>query len=345
MSEKKLNLLGEEIRPSWVDLWEGMPEFNVQNKRPFATVHIHLRSQEDKELFWNVLGETPTRSANQAWFPKKPIARPDSSPFSSVPQNKYPIYIVSKGRWESRLTSKALENLHIPYRIVVEPVEYKKYASVIDPAKILKLPFSNLGQGSIPARNWIWEYYLKEGAKRHWILDDNIGRFYRLNNNRKKKVVDENPFIDAERFSDRYSNVALSGLNYSFFAPATEARPPFLLNTRIYSCILINNSLSYRWRGRYNEDTDLSLRALVDGWCTVLFNMFLARKEQTMTTKGGNTEALYAGDGRLEMAKSLKAQHPKLVKIVRKYGRWQHSVNYNIFKKNRLVPDPNWREQ
>jgi hypothetical protein len=68
---------------------------------------------------------------------------------------KYPVYIISKGRWESRLTAKALEQIHVPYRIVVEPQERDQYASVIDPKKILVLPFSNLGQGSIPARNWV----------------------------------------------------------------------------------------------------------------------------------------------------------------------------------------------
>jgi len=92
----------------------------------------------------------------------------------------YPIYIISKGRWESRLTSKALEKMHVPYHIVVEPQEYKNYAAVIDSKKILVLPFSNLGQGSIPARNWVWEHSISVGAEWHWILDDNIRDFYRL---------------------------------------------------------------------------------------------------------------------------------------------------------------------
>ena len=30
---------------------------------------------------------------------------------------KYPVYIISKGRWERRLTSKALEKMDVPYRI------------------------------------------------------------------------------------------------------------------------------------------------------------------------------------------------------------------------------------
>src|SRR5574343_611146 len=98
---------------------------------------------------------------------------------------KYPIYIISKGRWESRLTSKALEKMKVPYHIVVEPQEYSKYASVIDESKILTLPFSNLGQGSIPARNWVWEHSIGEGAERHWILDDNIVGFQLLRDQMK----------------------------------------------------------------------------------------------------------------------------------------------------------------
>jgi hypothetical protein len=31
---------------------------------------------------------------------------------------KYPIYIVSKGRWDSRLTSKALDKMSVTYYIL-----------------------------------------------------------------------------------------------------------------------------------------------------------------------------------------------------------------------------------
>jgi len=98
---------------------------------------------------------------------------------------RYPIYIISKGRWESRLTSKALEEIQVPYHIVIEPQEYDDYAAVIDPQKILVLPFSNLGQGSIPARNWVWEHSIEQGAERHWILDDNLRWFARFHKNKK----------------------------------------------------------------------------------------------------------------------------------------------------------------
>ena len=257
---------------------------------------------------------------------------------------KYPVYVISKGRWESRLTVKALEERGIPYHVVVEPQEYGQYAAVIDPAKIYVLPFSNLGQGSIPARNWVWDHAIGTGAERHWILDDNIRYFFRLHQNVKYRTTTGVTFAVCEEFVDRYSNVALAGMQYEMFAPRIKKHPPFILNTRVYSCILIKNDLPYRWRGRYNEDTDLSLRALKDGWCTVLFVAFLADKVATMQMKGGNTEELYKlngqADGRLLMAQSLQQQHPDVVTITRKWGRWQHQVDYRPFKKNKLIRKP-----
>ena len=249
----------------------------------------------------------------------------------------YPVYVISKGRHRLRPTSKSLERINVPYHIVVEPQEYDAYAAVIDPEKILVLPFSNLGQGSIPARNWVWEHSMSVGAERHWILDDNIYDFTRLWRNTKFPVGDGTIFRCCEDFTDRYENVAISGMQYEFFTPRRYPRPPLYINTRVYSCILIRNDIPYRWRGRYNEDTDLSLRALKDGWCTLLFIAFLADKGATMTLSGGNTEDLYEiTDGRLKMAESLRDQHPDCVVVSRKWGRWQHVVDYSSFRKNAL---------
>jgi hypothetical protein len=257
---------------------------------------------------------------------------------------RYPVYIISKGRAPSRLTSRALEKMRVPYRIVVEPQEYAEYSAVIDPAKILMLPFSNLGQGSIPARNWVWEHSIAEGHTRHWILDDNISQFRRLHQNAKRALLDGTGFAAMEDFVDRYVNVVMAGPNYQAFAKQRQAIPPFYLNHRVYSCILLSNDVPHRWRGRYNEDTDLSLRFLKGGYCTVFFNAFVAQKVPTMKMKGGNTESLYVlldgTDGRLLMAQSLRQQHPDVVKITRKWGRWQHQVDYRPFKHNRLIRKP-----
>jgi len=249
----------------------------------------------------------------------------------------YPIYIVSKGRFNNCLTVRELEIMKVPYKIVVEPQEFDFYNKNIAADKILKLPFSNLNQGSIPARNWIWDHSISLGFDKHWILDDNIEGFHRLNRNMKPKVSSGTIFKCAEDFINRYSNVALSGFNYYNFCKTTDKVPPIVFNTRIYSCILIDNKIPFRWRGIYNEDTDLSIRVLKSGYCTVLFNAFLVGKITTMRMKGGNTDTLYKNDGRKKMAESLKEQHPDIVNVVWKFNRWHHSVNYKPFKNNKLI--------
>lgn len=257
---------------------------------------------------------------------------------------KYPIYIISKGRSESRLTSKALEQINVPYRIVIEPKEYKQYSKHINKDKILVLPenFSELGNGGIPVRNWVFEHSIKEGHSKHWILDDNIRAFRRYNNDKKYLITSGTIFKCAEDFVDRYTNVMLSGFQYSSFMAYNRQKRPFTHNTRIYSCILINNNLSLRWEGKYNEDSDLAIRVLKQGHCTILFNAFLQDKVSTMTMSGGNTDTIYNnGDNRLEFAKSLELKHPDCVKTIKRYGRFHHSINFKKFKQNKLIKKKN----
>ena len=250
---------------------------------------------------------------------------------------RYPVYVISKGRWNSCITARSLSKMGVPYKVVVEPQEYEDYIKTIDNENILVLPFSNLGQGSIPVRNWVWEHSIKEGFSRHWILDDNIEDFNRLNKNTKFRVRTGSMFAAAEDFTERYENVYMSGFNYYSFCKSTDKIPPYYLNTRIYSCTLIKNDIDYRWRGVYNEDTDLSIRILKDGHCTILFNAFLCGKVTTLRMKGGNTDVLYKDDGRLKMAESLRDQHPDITRVVWKFNRWQHQVDYRGFKENKLI--------
>jgi hypothetical protein len=242
----------------------------------------------------------------------------------------YPVYIISKGRHESRLTAKFLEADGVPYRIVVEPQETEAYAEVCGAENVLTLPFSNLGLGGIPARNWIWEHAIGEGHYRHWILDDNIRRIYRLWKGRRIPCEAGPAFRQIEDFTDRYENIAISGMNYKMFGlPNLSA---YFINSHVYSCLLIRNDLPNRWRGRYNEDTDLCLQVLGDGHCTVLVNVFLADKLPSMTMKGGNTDELYLNDGRLEMAQSLERNWPGVVTVDRRWQRPQHVVDWRRFK-------------
>ena len=200
-----------------------------------------------------------------------------------------------------------MELCGIDYRVVIEPKEYDSYLQTVNRDKIIVLPdnLSELGLGSIPVRNYVWEDSIKNGFERHWILDDNIFKFMRLNNNKRIPCRSSMIFRILEDFVDRYENIALSGFNYQNFVHDRVKMPPFKLNTRIYSCILIKNDIPYRWRGKYNEDTDLSIRALKDGYCTLLLNALVIDKTGTGRNKGGNEDIYNETNKRKEFAEEL----------------------------------------
>lgn len=239
---------------------------------------------------------------------------------------RYPVYVISKGRSDCCYTAQFLVRDRVPFRLVVEPQERDLYAAKFGAKRLLVLPFSNLGLGSIPARNFVKDHATESGAERHWILDDNIRGMWRRWKARKIPCEAGVAYRVVEDFVDRYENVAIAGHNYFMFAPNRAKSPPFVLNVHVYSSILLSNRVPHRWRGRYNEDTDLCLQVLSDGYCTVLFNAFLAYKQPTMTMKGGNSAELYKGDGRLKMARSLERNWPGVVETVRKFKRPQHHV-------------------
>ena len=255
---------------------------------------------------------------------------------------RYPVYVISKGRADCCLTARFLIADGCPFKLVVEPQEVDAYAAKFGRERLLVLPFSNLGLGSIPARNWVWEHAKAAGAERHWILDDNINMVRRLYREKRLRCNGAAALAIVEGFVDRYTNVAIAGLNYSWFVTHV-IRKPFTLNCRIYSCLLIRNDLPFRWRGRYNEDTDLSLQVLTAGWCTMLVHAFTIDKVRTMTMKGGNTDELYAGDGRLRMARSLEKQWPGLVVVTRKFGRPQHHIRRDVHFTQQLKRKPGVR--
>ena len=240
---------------------------------------------------------------------------------------RYPVYVISKGRADACLTARFLVKDGVPFRLIVEPQEQAWYEKHFGKS-VQTLPFSNLGLGSIPARNWCWEHSKSLGARRHWILDDNIRQVRRLFKTERIPCASGPALCAVEDFIDRYENIAIGGLNYTMFW-IEPSLPPFYLNQHVYSCLLILNALPHRWRGRYNEDADLCLQVLSAGLCTVLVNAFMIDKMGTMAMKGGNTDELYKGDGRLKMSRALQRKWPGVVDTARRFHRAQHVVKGN----------------
>ena len=263
--------------------------------------------------------------------------------------------------------------MRMPHFLVVEPQECETYqrhlreweteTGLKSVATVLELDLSykdryelldDLGltksTGPGPARNFAWDHAIKTGYEWHWVSDDNIRNFLRLNNNLKIKIGDPTGFRVMEDFCDRYENVVMAGPNYRSFASQNASMPPFITNTRIYSCNLIRNDAKwvtgerqgqpFRWRGRFNEDTILSLDMLTQGFCTVQFNAFLQDKLRTQVLGGGNTAEFYAKEGTGNKSRMLKEAYPEYTDLVWRFQREHHFVNYLPFKETLLKRKP-----
>lgn len=265
-----------------------------------------------------------------------------------MPESEVPVYIISKGRWKNLLTHRALLRHGIPHQVVIEPPEEDAYREANPDADLLILPFHDLGLGGIPARNWVWDHAVAEGHDRHWILDDNIRNWHTYQQEHGHHRIEIDPRLalhGVENFTSRYDNIGIAGCDYTMFVTPGVFKKPFAVNRRVYSNLLIDHRLTYRWRGRYNEDTDLCLQVLSSGhWCTLIFYRWTVQKMATLRMSGGNTDTVYAEqNGRLQMARSLERQWPRLVETKRQYrvaNRAQHRVKSWRFQQ---VPIP--REQ
>jgi hypothetical protein len=348
--------------------WVDMPPFENNEVSVYHTITIRFPKLADKIAFAELVKQPISDKTKSIDFPfQKPkekrnlvwIGRKETS------QPRYPIFIISKGRAQyGPLTAKALRDIGVPFYLMVEPQEYDSYRVLCDWAEdVLVLPDGNHCKGPGRARNACWDYardVLK--TKRHWVLDDNIRAFYRLYQNERIRVGDGTIFRAAEDFVDRYKNIPIAGFGYKFFHPATETQFPFKVNTRIYSTLLIDNDCPYRWRGRYNEDTILSLDVLKDvkknptheelnavnedgtvknskrdRYATVEFITFLQDKLNTQTQKGGNTAEFYQKEGTAAKSAMLVEIHPDVAEVREMYDRDHHKVQYEVFRGNWLI--------
>mgnify|MGYP003133394480 CR=1 FL=1 len=257
--------------------------------------------------------------------------------------NKYPIYIVSKGRYESPLTANCFLQDQVPFKILVEPQEYEQYCKALGKENVLKLPFANLGQGSYPARNYAWEHAIKNGYDKHWCFDDNIPKFRRLHNGKRIPMNALKAIQILEDFTDRYLNIGITAFNYQKFV-MNDTKKPFVVNVHAYSAMLIKNNVPFRWRMKYNEDVDLCLQFLHNKLCTVLFNAFMIQKISTVSKmKGGNQDELYKGNAyekKVLKARSLEEIWPQYSETKIKFNRPHHHINWRKHFKHGLKRNP-----
>jgi len=341
----------------WQSQWKGMPEYDQDWNLTFRTVTMKFRNKKDYDDFSQKIGQDITDKTKSIWHPKLDVTKNLKLRWVEEPRTNptRPMYIVSKGRADTMITSRSFARMHIPHYIVIEPQDESSYEEALDNFDIrqyvtlLVAPFSNHGDGPGRARNWAWDHSMTIGATSHWVFDDNISDFYRLHENERIRFESGVGFKIMEDFVNRYDNVYIAGPQYRFFIAPDQSYPAFVANTRIYSALLIRNDCKHRWRGRYNEDTDICLRVMKDGDVCLQFNAFLQGKCATQTVAGGNTaefyhaenaeneefkETGYNTEGTVNKSQMLVDMHPDVARLVWRYGRWHHWVDYGPFKTN-----------
>lgn len=251
-------------------------------------------------------------------------------------ENKYPVYIISKGRYETTYTADSFEKSKVNYLIAVEPQEYEQYCKKLGSEKVLKLPFSNLGLGSYPARNYCWEHAKAQGYKYHWLFDDNIMGIAVWKNGKKQDVSDIHEALNFVEKHALSNDIDISGFEYRYFVSKTPKKA-FKTNCHVYSALLIKNGLPYRWRLKYNEDIDLCLQVLHNGGKTSSCVYYMSNKITTARKlKGGNQSELYKGNAPIKnllKAKMLESVWPQYTKTVIRFGRHHHLIDWKQFNK------------
>ena len=340
--------------------WEGMPSFDHDTDK-WSILHVLVETKEEFDWFLdNTNNHNNASGTFSVWYPCKPQNQDQKWTTNTKIQTRYPIYIISKGRYDTNkniMTWTHLDKMQLNYKVVVEDNEYDLYLqhSQIPKDKLLRLPteLCNLGCGGVPARNFCWENSIKNGYSHHWIMDDNLNGFYRFHLNRRLLCESGVYFNHIEKFMQKYDNLYMCGLSYTSDIPEIDkTKKAIVMNSKLYSCILIKNDLDQildeKWRGVYNEDVDLVLRVLKKGCCTIGFQTFTCHKSATLSMKGGNTDSIYKDknvkfEGMQKKVDSLLEQHPGLVKQTNNMhidGRPHHKVDYSSFKKNKLTLKP-----
>ena len=146
----------------WESEWINMPEYhNKKIDEPEITCKFKFRNTEDFEFFKKKIREilyngerfidgNQTKNHYQSWYPL--IEKSRKFAYQGKLKPRFPIYIVSKGRYKKNPTSKILEKMGIAYHVIVEKTEYNKYAKIIDKKKLLILPqkYKQKRQGQKP---------------------------------------------------------------------------------------------------------------------------------------------------------------------------------------------------
>ncbi len=210
----------------------------------------------------------------------------------------YPVYIPSKGRAETATTPKLLEQVNIPYTLVVEQQEARDYIKHFPNARVTVLNESH--RGIAYARNAILEYARSDHPGWYWMIDDDIKQFYRLQDtiflNDTARVLE-----DVEKLVNQHQRLAQATIGRK---NRTKQKLPLCWNVSCCGCVCNHADRVGTYREHVQEDTDMSLQVVSAGYMTVQFNHIVLSTPLRGQNTGGLQEA-YARKDPLEWSQNL----------------------------------------
>ena len=350
---------------SWREAWKGQPHFiNEENEAHAVIKFFYDEEKYGVEGIAEVMEQSVNIKTKSLWMPKWDGVGREANlrVVGGSSETRYPVYVISKNRPKMCKTSEFLSRMEVKHYVVVEEWQLGEYEETVGKSPfvtLLTIPqrvfdeyethydFEKYGEerktGPGAARNWCWEHSMMNGFKAHHVLDDNENGGFLLADNIKWKLRTGAWIAAMEDHFDAHTNVKIAGPCYGKFATQNSYHKSHSYNTRIYSWLLIDNSLwneGIKWAGLYNEDTHICLMALKKGYATLQWNFYLQDKVTTQTMRGGNSEEFYDKEGTAKKSQMLADLHPDVAKVVWKFSRVHHEVDYSPFAKNDPGFDP-----
>lgn len=190
-----------------------------------------------------------------------------------------------------------------------------------------------MSSGAVPVRNAACKISKDRGELRHWQFDDDYNSFYTI---RKELGKPKHRKLTGNEFERKLYSIAAFGLRANLanagFAVSAETRPEsvFKVTKRVFNAhnMPSGGKLFTRWRGRTNDDLINAIETWRKGNAEMAFRFMYMSMKATQSEKGGNTD-LYKAHGTVRKAAYAILIEPKAVKLLVKYGRYHHAVQWD----------------
>lgn len=223
-------------------------------------------------------------------------------------ENKYPIFVISKGRYELKYarTVKLLKIYNVKFSLVVEPQELEHYVKLHD-SFFLYPP-----TGVAKARQFVLEKARELGVEAFWTLDDDIQSF----RHNYAPTSPQEVLVSLEHRLDAEPNIGLISPQYQQ-AIWRQTTSDVVNNQCVTTCILTRTAVKANYDLDLDmfEDLDFMFQVIRDGYDGILDNHwgFNAQKALGFPGKVGGID--YQPNTYTDAAAIMERKYPGIIKL------------------------------